>query len=402
VAPTPIPRSADLVVVGAGIVGLATARAYQQARPDAHVVVVDKEPTVAGHQSGHNSGVIHAGLYYRPGSRKAELCASGRLELISFCERHDIAWQQCGKVVVATGAAELEPLAALEARARANGIEVHRLDHRGLAEHEPHAAGLAALHVPSTAVVDFRAVCAALADDVRAAGGTILLGRHLESAERHGQEVVVRLGDGEIRTRQMANCAGLGSDRVVTACGEQPPARILPFRGEYAELVPERRHLVRHLIYPVPDARFPFLGMHLSRTIDGHVHAGPNAVLALAREGYRWRDVNWRDVAAMARDGATWRLARRYWRTGAGEMTRSLSRRRMLRSVQRLVPDLRLEDLRPGGSGVRAQAVSADGTLLDDFVFAGDDRIVHVVNAPSPAATASLAIGRTVAARLTG
>ena len=404
------PERADVVVVGAGIVGLATARAVQHQRPDLQVVVIDKEATVGRHQSGHNSGVIHAGLYYAPGSQKAALTRAGRAELLDWCERHGVPWARCGKVVVATTAHEIERLDALAERARRSGIETERLGRAGLADHEPHAAGVAGLWVPSTAIVDFGAVCRALADEIVAAGGTIALGTRFVGLERRGAEVIVRTGSGAIRARYLANCAGLDSDRVTRAAGDDPGASILPFRGEYHELTEGSRHLVRALIYPVPDPRYPFLGVHLSRTIDGHVHAGPNAVLALAREGYRWRDLDAGDVRAMATDRAAWRLARRHWRTGATEVARSVSRRRLLRSLQRLVPALEARDLMAGGSGVRAQAVRPDGALLDDFTFAGvaaDDpegaaRIVHVVNAPSPAATASLAIGRVVAGRLLG
>ena len=404
-----LPDAADVVVVGAGIVGLATARAVQLTDPRLTVVVIDKEATVAGHQSGHNSGVIHAGLYYVPGSQKAELCRSGRDELMAWCDRHEVPWRQCGKVVVATTDDELAQLDVLAQRAAANGIATTRLDPTGLAEIEPHAAGLAALHVPSTAIVDYRAVCATLADGIIDRGGHIVLDTRVDSIDRPispdeaGRRVVVHTSAGTIHAGRLANCAGLATDRVARAAGDEPGAAILPFRGEYQELIPARRHLVRTLIYPVPDPRFPFLGVHLTSMIDGSVHAGPNAVLALAREGYRWRDVNRRDLTAMATDASSWRLARRYWRTGLGEVGRSLSRERFVRALQRLVPELTLEDLVPAGSGVRAQAVRPDGTLLDDFAFAGmgsDPRVIHVVNAPSPAATASLAIGRVVASRL--
>jgi len=366
--------------------------------------VLDKEPEVGRHQSGHNSGVIHAGLYYSPGSNKAELTRDGRAELLDWCTRHDVPWEACGKVVVATTPAEVERLDALGGRARSNGIDTARLDPVGLADDEPHATGLAALHVPSTAIVDYRVVCRRLADEIKELGAVLALDAAFESAVADGPVLVVTTGRGTFRARRLANCGGLASDRVARATGDEPGAAILPFRGEYHELAPGRRHLVRSLIYPVPDPRYPFLGVHLTRTIDGHVHAGPNAVLALAREGYRWRDLVVGDVRAMATDAATWRLARRHWRTGAAEVARSLSRRRFLRALQRLVPDLVADDLVPGGSGVRAQAVTSDGTLLDDFAFAGGDRggsrVVHVVNAPSPAATASLAIGRVVADRL--
>jgi L-2-hydroxyglutarate oxidase len=404
-----LPERADVVVCGAGIVGLATARAVQLADPGLTVVVIDKEATVAAHQSGHNSGVIHAGLYYAPGSQKAQLCRSGRDELMAWCDRHSVEWRRCGKVVVATEPDELPQLEVLAQRAAANGIDTVRLDPVGLAEIEPHAAGLAALHVPSTAIVDFKAVCATLADGIVGRGGRLVLGTALGRVDRGPAaprgEVVVHTSRGPIRTGRLANCAGLAADRVTEAAGDEPGAAIMPFRGEYYELIPARRHLVRTLIYPVPDPRFPFLGVHLTSMIDGSVHAGPNAVLALAREGYRWRDIDRRDLTAMATNAASWRLARRYWRTGAGEVGRSLIPARFVRALQRLVPEISREDLVRAGSGVRAQAVRTDGTLLDDFAFAGGTvdgsaRVVHVVNAPSPAATASLAIGRVIADRL--
>ena len=406
-----LPATADVVVIGAGIVGLATARAVQRADPDLTVVVLDKEDRVAAHQSGHNSGVVHAGLYYRPGSTKAELCRSGRAELLDWCDRHGVAWRRCGKVVVATSAAELAGLDDLAERAAANGIEVERLGPSGLADIEPHAHGRAALHVPATAVIDFAAVCVGLAESIRRRGGTIALGVGVHDIERHSTRLVVHTSHGSIAATRIANCAGLHSDRLAASAGDRPGATILAFRGEYHELVPWRRHLVRALIYPVPDPRFPFLGVHLTRGLDGTVHAGPNAVLALARQGYRRRDVSPGEVVALATDPATWQLARRYWRTGGIEVARSLSRRALARALRRLVPELDAADLIPAGSGVRAQAVAPDGTLLDDFAFAGDVgpepadahpsvRLVHVVNAPSPAATASLAIGRVVADRL--
>jgi len=397
-----LPEQADVVVIGAGIVGLATARAVQVARPDLHVVVVDKEPRVAAHQSGHNSGVVHAGLYYRPGSRKAQLCRDGRAELLGWCDRHDVAYRRCGKVVVATEPSELDALAELERRATANGVAATRIGPAELADLEPYAFGLAALHVPETAVVDFGRVTAGLADDVVARGGTVALGRAVLGIERRGRETVVRTSGGDVRTSRVANCGGLHSDRIAALAGDRPAAAIVAFRGEYHELAPRAVHMVRALVYPVPDPRFPFLGVHLTRGIDGSVHAGPNAVLASSREGYRRRDVRLEDVAELARYRGTWRLAGRYWRDGAAEVARSLSHARLARAVQRLIPELDPADLVPAGSGVRAQAVAPDGRLVDDFAFAGDDRVVHVVNAPSPAATASLAIGRVVASRLLG
>jgi len=400
--PEPPPERADVVVVGAGIVGLATARAVQLARPDAHVVVVDKEHHVGVHQSGHNSGVVHAGIYYRPRSRKAELCRSGRAELLAWCERHGVEVHRGGKVVVAVEPGELDALAELERRAEGTGVRVARLSPAQLAEVEPYAFGLAALHVPETAVVDFGRVCAVLAEGIVARGGALALGHAVTAVERRAAEVVVRTPSAEVRTHRLANCAGLHSDRIAALAGDRTEATIVAFRGEYHQLAPRARHLVRSLVYPVPDPRFPFLGVHLTRGLDGSVHAGPNAVLALSREGYRWRDVRALDVADLARHASTWRLAARYWREGAAEVARSLSIRRLARAVQRLVPELDERDLVAAGSGVRAQAVGRDGRLLDDFAFAGDERVVHVVNAPSPAATASLAIGRVVASRLLG
>jgi (S)-2-hydroxyglutarate dehydrogenase len=389
-------------VVGAGIVGLATARALQLARPGLAVVVVDKEGRSAAHQSGHNSGVVHAGIYYRPGSRKASLCRVGRAELLEWCDRHEVAWRQCGKVVVATEPAERAGLDLLEQQAIGNGVAVTRLAPGGLAEIEPHAFGVAALHIPETAVIDFGLVCERLVEGVRARGGSIVLGCEVQGMDRRPRGIVVRTSRGEIEAGRVANCAGLYSDRLARAAGDDPGVRILAFRGEYHELTPEARRLVEALIYPVPDPRFPFLGVHLTRGLDGSVHAGPNAVLALSREGYRRRNVRGADLVDLATHASTWRLAARYWRDGAAEVARSFSRRRLARALQRLVPELDEDDLRPSGSGVRAQAVGRDGRLLDDFAFAGDDRVVHVVNAPSPAATASLAIGRVVAARVLG
>ena len=404
--PVELPATAGLVVLGAGIVGLATARAAQLADPDLDVVVLDKEPRLAAHQSGHNSGVIHAGLYYTPGSTKAELCRRGRAELIEWCDRHGVVHERCGKVVVATTPAELAGLSALEDRAGANGIEVFRLGPAGLADHEPHATGLAALHVPSTEIVDFRRVCAELAAGVVARGGRIALGQGVVDIDRRSDVVVVRTPGGEIRSRLVANCAGLHSDRLAALAGDPPDAAIMAFRGEYHELVPTRRYLVKALIYPVPDPRFPFLGVHLTRMLDGSVHAGPNAVLALAREGYRRRDLDGHDIAALGRNPATWRLARRYWRTGGAEVARSLRKPRLTRALQQLVPDLTTDDLVPAGSGVRAQAVPPTARCSTTSPSPGTTpardgpRIVHVLNAPSPAATASLAIGRVIASRL--
>lgn len=392
---------ADAVVVGAGIVGLATARALLDRGVVRRVAVVDKEDRVAAHQSQHNSGVIHSGIYYRPGSAKARLVAKGRRQLERYCAEHGVPVDRCGKVVVATTIDEVAALHRLHRRADELDIEVQLLDRRGLAEREPHADGLVALHVPSTAIVDFGAVCDALAAEVASRGATLLLGEEVRAVDVRTAGVVVTTDLQEVRARWLVNCAGLRSDLVSALAGvDVGGVRIMPFRGEYHRLVPNRRHLVRDLIYPVPDPRFPFLGVHLTRLVDGDVHAGPNAVAALAREGYRWGDVDPDELRRLLTDRATWELARRYWRTGAGEVVRSLSRRAFVRALRRLVPDLGPADLEPAGAGVRAQAIAPDGTLLDDFVFAESARVVSVVNAPSPAATASLAIGQVIAERV--
>jgi L-2-hydroxyglutarate oxidase len=387
-----------VVVVGAGIVGLATARALLEA--GFQVTVLDKEAEVGRHQSGHNSGVLHAGLYYRPGSAKARFCREGRSELEAYAAARDLPAERCGKVVVATQVAEIEALRELRDRGRANGLDVTWLDRRGLAEHEPHADGVAALFVAATGVTDFGAVCRSLRDDLCAAGAHLHVGTGVETIEEHADGVHVTTTGGRFTAGALVNCAGLQSDRIARAAGCRPDVVIVPFRGEYLEVQPGRAHLVRHLIYPVPDPRFPFLGVHLSRGVDGKVHAGPNAVLATAREGYRWSDVRGTDLRELAADPRLWRLARRYWRTGLSEIARSWSRTLMARQVRRLVPDLRASDLRPSGSGVRAQAVGPDGTLIDDFALIETPRMVHVLNAPSPGATASLALGRWIASRL--
>lgn len=394
------PYDADLVVVGAGIVGLATARAYQARHPGATVVVLDKEDRLAAHQTGHNSGVVHSGIYYRPGSLKARLVAEGRSALMELCRERDVGLDVCGKVIVATDESEVGSLTELSRRATQNGVEATLVDPGRLRELEPHARGIAALHVPSAAVVDFVAVTRALALEVSDGGGAIALGSPVGSLTRSGDRVTVETASGTISARAAVNCAGLHSDVLARASGLQPDTRIVAFRGEYHELVPHRRDLVRNLIYPVPDPRFPFLGVHLTRMLDGSVHVGPNAVLALAREGYRWRDVDLAELAGLARTPALWALARRYWRTGAGEVGRSLSRGAMVRALRRLVPAVEADDLVPADAGVRAQAVAPDGTLLDDFAIAADGPVVHVLNAPSPAATASLAIGTHIVGEL--
>jgi len=393
----------DVVVVGAGIVGLATARALLAAEPARSVLLVEKEAAPAQHQSGHNSGVVHSGIYYRPGSAKATMVRDGRAELLAFCAEHGIAVDRCGKVIVAVGPDEVPRLDALEERAAENDIAVERLDPAGLRAREPHARGVAALAVPSAAIVSYPAVCEALRADLARDGATVRTGFRVDAIDERGDTIsVVDHSTGErVDARALVNCAGLHSDRIARLAGaDTGGVRIMPFRGEYYELVTDRRHLCRDLIYPVPDPAFPFLGVHLTRMIDGSIHAGPNAVPALRREGYRWRDVDARDVGELLGSRRTYRLAKKYWRTGAGEIHRSIRKRAFVHALQALCPEIRGADLVRSSAGVRAQAIDAQGNLLDDFAFASTPRSVHVVNAPSPAATASFAIGRTVAARL--
>jgi L-2-hydroxyglutarate oxidase len=394
---SPAAGRVDLVVVGGGIVGLATARALLRDRPGLDLVLLEREDTVAAHQSGHNSGVIHSGLYYKPGSQKALLCTSGRTEMEEYCTAAGIPWERCGKVVVASEPDEVAALAALAERGRANGLAIEELSAAGLAEHEPHAVGLASIFVPATGVVDYKVVCRRLADEVVELGGRILTGVGVTSAIDTGGGVVVRSDAGLWWADRVVTCAGAWSDVVTEAGGEKPHARILPFRGEYLELRPDAAHLVNHLIYPVPDPRFPFLGVHFTRGIDGVVHAGPNAVPAFGRDAYSWKRFRAKDTARFVARPSTWRLAAKHWRTGTDEIVRSLLPSRMVAALQRLVPDVTAEDLVPAGSGVRAQAINPDGTLLDDFELVRRGRCVHVVNAPSPAATASLAIGAWIA-----
>ncbi|MEE8523964.1 MAG: L-2-hydroxyglutarate oxidase [Thermoanaerobaculia bacterium] len=389
----------DIVVVGGGIVGLATAMALAE---DASVVVLEAEDDVARHQSGHNSGVIHSGLYYPPGSLKAELCASGRQALERLCEEDGIPFERRGKLVVATREEEIPALDELERRGRANGLAgIERLDGQGIREHEPQAAGLAGLLVAETGIVDYVAVCRAYAARVRRAGGEIRTGSRLLSVREKNGEAVLVTAAGEIHCRCWVNCAGLQSDRVARLSGIEPEVRIIPFRGEYCEVVGESRNLVQRPIYPVPDPRFPFLDVHLTPTLDGRLEAGPNAILALKREGYRRTSFSLRDTLDTLAYPGFWRLAGRFWRTGVDEVVRSLVKRRFVAALRRLVPAIRTEDVRRAGSGVRAQAVDRQGGLVDDFRIVEAKRSVHVLNAPSPGATASIAIGRHIAERVT-
>lgn len=391
-APNPrVVSTYDWLIVGGGIVGLATALSLQERFPGARVAVLEKEGHLAAHQTGHNSGVLHSGLYYKPGSFKARLCVQGNAAMLDFCRANDIPHRICGKLVVATEAEELPRLEELARRGEANGVSVRRLTEQEAQQYEPEVRCVAALHVASTGIVDFARVTQRMGELLRERGGEV----HLNTRAQAVQGGFVATNRGEFRTCRLVNCGGLHSDRVARAAGADPKARIVPFRGEYYHL--ERTELVRGLIYPVPNPAFPFLGVHFTRMLDGSVHVGPNAVLALKREGYRWTDFSLRDTAETLLFPGFWRLAARYAGEGLREIARSLSKRRFADSARRLIPEVRQDDLKPGGSGVRAQAVLDDGSLVDDFLVVHQDRAMHVCNAPSPAATASLAIGRMLA-----
>lgn len=390
-------NTADIAIVGGGIVGLATA--YQLTRrPGLRVVVLEAESGLARHQTGHNSGVIHSGLYYKPGSLKALNCTRGRESLYRFCAENGVAHERCGKLVVAVTESEVPALNELERRGRANGLEgMLRIRGAQLQDYEPHVAGLEALWVPTTGIVDFPGVTETYARLVQEAGGEVRTQARVVNVRRDGAELVVETVSGPVRARNLVNCAGLQSDRIARLCGLDPGLQIIPFRGEYYELVPEQHHLVRNLIYPVPDPRFPFLGVHFTRMVKGGVEAGPNAVLAFRREGYHKLDFSLRDSVDMATFPGFWRMAGKYWKTAAGEFHRSFSKDAFVTALQKLMPAIRAEHLKPGGAGVRAQAVTREGALVDDFRLLEAERMIHVLNAPSPAATASLSIGETIA-----
>lgn len=397
---TPVSEMFDVAIVGGGILGLATAREMLDRAPGSRLIVLEKEAELATHQSGRNSGVVHAGLYYAPGSLKARLCREGKGDLERYATARGIPLERCGKLVVAVTEAEVPGLEALRARAEQNGVpELELVGPERMRELEPHVVGVRGLWSPTTGIVDFRRIALAFAEDVRSGGGEIRTSTEVVAIEDGGNESVVRTGDGEIRARGVVACAGLWADRVAALTGDVGPERIVPFRGDYYTLTPEARHLVRGLVYPVPDPRFPFLGVHFTKRVDGEVWAGPNAVLAFAREGYRRRDLAPRELAGILTDRGFLRLARRFWRTGASELWRDWRKAAFLAELRRFIPELRSEHLAFGPSGVRAQAVDPDGSLVDDFRLGGSGRVLHVRNAPSPAATASLAIARELADR---
>ena len=383
----------DLAIVGAGIIGLATAHRYIAKHPGQSVLILERESGFAHHQTGRNSGVLHSGIYYAPGSMKAELAVAGRSAMVDFCRERGIAHEVCGKVIVATRDDEIERLRALSGRAELNGLSAELIDAGRLTEIEPHCNGIEALYVPSTGIVSYSKVCEALRIEIEESGGSVRFDTSVLNVEESEVGARISTSGGEIFARFLVNCAGLRCDQVAGMVNAAEGNRIVPFRGEYYELVPERSHLVKGLIYPVPDPSFPFLGVHLTRMIDGSIHAGPNAVLALSREGYRWRDVQPSQILEHVTNRGLWKLARKYWRTGAGEVWRSLNKAAFVRALQRLVPEIESKDLEASPAGVRAQAMDANGELLDDFAITRSGNSLHVINAPSPAATASLEIG---------
>jgi L-2-hydroxyglutarate oxidase LhgO len=395
----------DLAVIGSGILGLATALKTLQGHPAARLLVLEKESEIARHQTGHNSGVIHSGLYYRPGSLKAQKCVSGRTALLNFCDQHSVPYEICGKVVVATAENELPRLEELHRRGVANGLRgIEMIGPERLRELEPHARGIKGLFVPETGIIDYTKVAGAYAAKIRSSGGEIRTSTEVVGITARGGEIVLQTSAGEYRARHLINCCGLQSDIVArmlpsTGGANTEEHRIIPFRGEYYKLAPEKHHLVRNLIYPVPDPTFPFLGVHFTRMIkgEGGIEAGPNAVLAYAREGYRHTVINAADLWNTVTFKGFWAMTGKYWRTGFGELYRSLSKTAFVKALQKLLPEITESDLVPGGSGVRAQAVSASGALVDDFVIKQSRNAIHVLNAPSPGATASLAIGESIA-----
>jgi len=391
----------DLTIIGGGILGLATALKLIRAHPNLRLLILEKEAELARHQTGNNSGVIHSGLYYRPGSLKARSCVTGRRELMAFCDDNAIPYEICGKVVVATSQEELPRLEELHRRGIANGLkDLQMIGPERLKELEPHATGIKGLHVPETGIIDYKKVAAAYAEKIRDAGGDIRLSQRVVGILDRPEEIVLQTSGGDYRTKHLINCCGLQSDIVAQMMGgdnnSEEEHRIIPFRGEYYKIAPERQFLVRNLIYPVPDPTFPFLGVHFTRMAKGGVEAGPNAVFAYAREGYRHTDINLSDLWRTISFKGFWAITGKYWQTGFGELYRSLSKSAFVRALQKLLPEIRESDLVPGGAGVRAQAVSASGALVDDFVIRQTRNAIHVLNAPSPGATASLAIGQQI------
>jgi len=390
----------DVAIVGGGIVGLATAWKLAERFPRLKVLVLEKEAEVGQHQTGHNSGVLHSGIYYKPGSLKAINCRTGKRAMEEFCSEHGVPFEICGKVIVAVNEAELPQLDRIYQRGQQNGVQCELIDRERLQELEPHAAGIKAIHVPEAGIVNYRVASRKLAELVKARGGEVRCGARVLSVKENGQQIAIETSVGAFTANYLVTCAGLQSDRVAKLTGFQPEAKIVPFRGEYFELKHEAEHLCRNLIYPVPDPSFPFLGVHFTRMIDGGIECGPNAVLAFAREGYRKTDVNLGDLCETLGFAGFRKLATKYWRVGAGEMWRSWSKAAFVKALQHLIPEIRSAQLVPARAGVRAMAIAPDGAMVDDFVIQASGRIINVLNAPSPAATSSLNIGSLVVEKL--
>ena len=392
------PALIDVAVIGGGIVGLATAHQLSTRYPDKKIVILEKEQTLAHHQTGHNSGVLHSGIYYKPGSMKAINCRRGKAMMEAFCDENAIDYEVCGKVIVAREPKDLGPMRTILDRGKANGVACEQIGVERLHELEPHAVGVAGIHVPETGIVNYKQVCEKLADSIRERGGEVRTDSGVQDIHPHADSLQIETARGTVEARYLINCSGLHSDRLTKLSGQEPPVKIIPFRGEYFELKPSARSLVKNLIYPTPDPAFPFLGVHFTRMITSdagghHVECGPNAVLAWKREGYTRTALHLGDLAETLMYPAFWKMAKEHWRSGAAEMWRSFSKKAFVKALQRLVPEIRSDDLEEAPAGVRAQALSPDGKLLDDFAVAEGERVVNVLNAPSPAATASLAIG---------
>jgi (S)-2-hydroxyglutarate dehydrogenase len=390
----------DFAIIGGGIVGLSTGMALSQRDPNARILVLEKEDSWAKHQTGHNSGVIHSGIYYKPGSLKAKFAREGSRSMVEFCEEYGIEHEICGKVIVATNQEELPLLQNLYQRGLANGLKIYRINKEQLKEVEPHVNGLAAIRVPVAGIVNYKQVCETFASIIAKNGGDLRLGAKVNRFIETNDGVQIETDKGSFQARFLINCGGLHSDRVARSGGMETDMKIVPFRGEYYELKPEKRYLVKHLIYPVPNPAFPFLGVHYTRMIGGHVEAGPNAVLSLKREGYKKTDLNLRDFVEVMTYPGFWKLAAKYWKEGMEEMVRSFSKAAFVRSLQQLIPEIQAEDLEPAPAGVRAQALKPDGSLVDDFHILSGKNSIHVCNAPSPAATASIQIGKAVVERV--
>lgn len=393
-------RQADIVIVGGGVVGLASAYQLLNRFPEKRLVILEKESAVGQHQTGHNSGVLHSGIYYKPGSLKAKNCREGKVAMEEFCAKHRIDYEICGKVIVALDDSEIPALERIFDRGQQNGVKCELIDKERLMELEPHVNGIRAIHVPEAGIVNYGQVCEKLAELIQKSNGEVVLSARVNKIRHQGKKLIVESTAGEVEADFMINCAGLHCDRMTKLSGQAPQAKIIPFRGEYYELKPQAYHLCRNLIYPVPDPSFPFLGVHFTRMIDGSVECGPNAVLAFAREGYRKTDFNLRDLCESLTYGGFLKLAAKYWRVGAGEIWRSISKKAFVRALQRLIPEIEGHLLNAAPAGVRAQAVTSEGAMVDDFLILDSDRVINVCNAPSPAATSSLNIGKTIVGRL--